>query len=219
MFIAMVNTKGGVGKSTLAGHLAVWLHMQGRKVILVDCDAQGSSSRWIAEVEPEVRAVVLRSDDDVIEQCPALQQEADVLVADGPGGMDREINRALLLRCDMALIPCVPGAMDLWSTLESIRLVKQAQSIRRDAPDVMLVLNKIKAGTNLSRELQEVTATLDVQTAINTVGDRQVFADAVGQRSVVWRMGVKAKVAAEELDRLYTEIFPTRLKVVHGGRT
>ena len=59
MYIAMVNAKGGVGKRTLAVHLAVWLHEQGRRVILVDCDLQRSSSQWLAEAEPGVRVVVV----------------------------------------------------------------------------------------------------------------------------------------------------------------
>src|SRR5690606_32476102 len=47
MIIALVNSKGGVGKSTLAGNLAGWLHHQGNKVILADCDSQQSSSEWL----------------------------------------------------------------------------------------------------------------------------------------------------------------------------
>ena len=37
MFIAVVNEKGGVGKSTLAVHLATWLFDRGAKVALIDC--------------------------------------------------------------------------------------------------------------------------------------------------------------------------------------
>ena len=46
MIIVVANSKGGVGKSTLAVHLAVWLHEQGHNVILADCDMQHSSSEW-----------------------------------------------------------------------------------------------------------------------------------------------------------------------------
>ena len=40
MIIAMTNSKGGVGKSTLAVHLAAWWHEQGARVALVDADVQ-----------------------------------------------------------------------------------------------------------------------------------------------------------------------------------
>ena len=57
MIIAIANSKGGVGKSTLAVHLAAWLHEQGHQVTLADCDTQHSSSEWIREAVPEIKAV------------------------------------------------------------------------------------------------------------------------------------------------------------------
>ncbi|MBL9081841.1 MAG: ParA family protein [Planctomycetales bacterium] len=45
MIITIANSKGGVGKSTLAVHLAAWLHEHGHSVTLADCDTQQSSSR------------------------------------------------------------------------------------------------------------------------------------------------------------------------------
>jgi Mrp family chromosome partitioning ATPase len=61
MIISLVNSKGGVGKSTLAGNLAGWLASHGRSVILADCDTQQSSSEWIAEALPEIQVVCLVS--------------------------------------------------------------------------------------------------------------------------------------------------------------
>src|SRR5437870_10275841 len=101
MFLAMVNAKGGVGKSTLAVHLAVWLDERGQRVMLVDCDLQRSSSQWMAEAAPEVRVEVLLSEDELIERAPVFQQEVDIVVADGPAGL-KELTRALLLVCDTA---------------------------------------------------------------------------------------------------------------------
>ena len=60
MNIVFANTKGGVGKSTLAVHLAVWLHDQGKKVALVDADKQRSSSPWVTEAEPKLTTRVER---------------------------------------------------------------------------------------------------------------------------------------------------------------
>ena len=55
MLIVVANTKGGVGKSTLAVHLAAWLHEQGHTVTLADCDIQHSSSDWASEAVPGLR--------------------------------------------------------------------------------------------------------------------------------------------------------------------
>src|ERR1700680_3936290 len=55
MIIVVANSKGGVGKSTLAVHLAAWLHEQGHTVTLADCDTQHSSSDWATEAVPDVK--------------------------------------------------------------------------------------------------------------------------------------------------------------------
>ena len=161
MFLAMVNAKGGVGKSTLAVHLAVWLHERGQRVMLVDCDLQRSSSQWMAEAAPEVRVEVLLSEDELIERAPVFQQEADIIVADGPAGL-KELTRALLLVCDTAFIPCGPSVLDVRAVSEAIRVVKQAQSIRKGMPEARLILSKMQPRYRLSRELQAVSSKLDI---------------------------------------------------------
>jgi chromosome partitioning protein len=218
MLIGMVNSKGGVGKSTLAVHFAVWLHECNYRAALLDCDLQRSSSQWIAEAEQAGRVVVLHSEDEVIEQAPQLQREADIVIADGPVGL-KELTRALLLVADLALIPCGPSVLDLRAASEAIRVVKQAQSIRGGAPEAKLLLNKVQPRYRLSRELQEASSGFEIPTASDAVGLRQAYADAVGQGTVVWRLGAPAKMAAEELNALLLELVPKRdFKRVHEGR-
>ena len=113
--IAVANSKGGVGKSTLAVHLAAWLHKQGHKVTLADCDAQQSSSEWIKEAVPEINVQRLESPDEIIEELPSLDQEADYVVADGPGS-NTDTSRALLCRADLAIIPCKASMLEVRGT-------------------------------------------------------------------------------------------------------
>src|SRR4030095_516204 len=177
MFLAMVNAKGGVGKSTLAVHLAVWVHCRGQRFMLVDCDLQRSSSQWIAEAAPEVRVEVLLSEDELIERAPVFQQDVDIVVAAGPAGL-KELTRALLLVCDTAFIPCGPSVLDVRAVSEAIRVVKQAQSIRKGLPEALLILNKMQPRYRLSRELQAASSKLDIPTASATIGHRQADARA-----------------------------------------
>src|SRR5690242_16959197 len=105
MIIVVANSKGGVGKSTVAVHLAAWLHEQGHSVTLADCDTQASSSEWIREAIPQVKTVRLSNPDEILDELPRLGQEADFVIADGPGS-NTETSRALLLRADLAIVPC-----------------------------------------------------------------------------------------------------------------
>ena len=72
--VLVMSGKGGVGKSTVAVHLAAWLRAQGRTVALADCDTQQSSSEWSREALPEVLAVRLSTADEIIEQLPQLDR-------------------------------------------------------------------------------------------------------------------------------------------------
>ena len=64
--IALTNSKGGVGKSTVAVHLAAWCHQQGRRTALVDADAQGASSLWLHEAEPDIPISRLQTPDGTL---------------------------------------------------------------------------------------------------------------------------------------------------------
>ena len=112
MMIAVANSKGGVGKSTLAVHLAAWLHKQGHSVILADCDSQQSSSQWIREAVPDVKVVCIKDPDTIFNDLPTLNKEADFVVADGPGSL-AEISRALLLVADAAIVPCKASMLEV----------------------------------------------------------------------------------------------------------
>jgi cellulose biosynthesis protein BcsQ len=112
MIIVVANSKGGVGKSTLAVHLAAWLHEQGHRVILADCDMQHSSSEWLREAAPEVQTVRLASPDPILDELLQIAREADYVVADGPGS-NTETSRALRLRADLALVPCKASRLEV----------------------------------------------------------------------------------------------------------
>ena len=47
MIIAVANSKGGVGKSTISTLLAVWLHEHGHRVVLADCNTETSRALWL----------------------------------------------------------------------------------------------------------------------------------------------------------------------------
>jgi chromosome partitioning protein len=130
MLIALANSKGGVGKTTVSVHYAVAQAERGRKTALIDSDAQGSSTRWLQDIQDTVAVFPLKTADDVIDQAPKIVSQFDVVVADGPAGLS-EVTRALLLVADLALLPCGPSALDLRAAQDAIRVVQQAQMIRK----------------------------------------------------------------------------------------
>ena len=205
--VAVIGSKGGVGKTTLAVALAAWRAESGAAVLLVDTDANRSASRFLSDAQlPGVEGVCLDDPDDVLEQVPSLAERFACVVIDGAGGLD-ELSRAALLRCDFALLPSGAGALDLRGLERSARLVKQAQSIRRGAPRAVAVLNRIRAGTVLAREALEVAGSFGVPIAASVLADRVALADAFGQGVSPFAFP-PARESAAELRRLFVELFP-----------
>jgi chromosome partitioning protein len=203
--IAFTNSKGGVGKSTLAVHLAIWLQERGHRVAFIDADVQRSSSRWLSQMDQDLLVTCLHTPDDIIEQTPRLQEAADYVVADGPGGLT-ELTRAILLIAQVALIPVGPSALDLLAAEQAVRVVKQAQQIRGGMPRGMLILNRVQARTRLAREAQEAVDMFGLPVASKPIRLRTAFADASGQASVVWQMGTSAKDASKDLNHVFGEV-------------
>lgn len=207
MIIVIANSKGGVGKSTIAVHLAAWLHEQGHKVVLADCDTQHSSSDWAKEAAPAMKAVRLSNPEEILDALPQLAEEADYVVADGPGS-NTETSRALLLRADMAIVPCKASMLEIRALAQATKALKHAQEIRKGQPRAIIVLSMVGKNYRLTQDMKDAAATLGLRMAKTALTLRQIYADAPGQESVVWNMGARARPAAQEVRALFHEAFP-----------
>ncbi len=117
MIVALLNQKGGVGKTTLSLHLAGELAAHGARVMLIDADPQGSSLDWS---EQRARSglerrfgVVGLARESLHREAPALARDADHVVIDGPPRVTG-IARSALLAADLVLIPVQPSPLDGW---------------------------------------------------------------------------------------------------------
>lgn len=207
MIIGIANAKGGVGKSTTAVHLAAWLHDHGYRVALVDCDAQASSSEWCKEALPSVHTVCLRDNSDILRELPLLDADHDFVIADGPGG-DNEASRALLLRANLAILPCKASMLEARALSAATLVLDEARSIRSGLPHAVIVLSMVGKNYRLTQDMKNAAAALSLPVAETPLILRQVYADAPGQGTVVWKMGTRSQEAAAEIDRLFRELLP-----------
>lgn len=207
MIIAVINQKGGTGKTCTAVHLAYWLSQQPQtSVQLIDADAQASSSTWLNQLEVNMECHTLFDPNDLAEQIPALAQDGTFTIIDGAGSLS-ESTRVILYYAHLALIPCQPTALDLHSSNSVIRLVHQAQTLRRQDLTAAVFISRAIPRTRLKGEATEVLANLpQVKLLRSIIHQRQAIADAFGQQAVVWQMGNDAKKAAKEYDALCQEV-------------
>jgi chromosome partitioning protein len=207
MIVVITNSKGGVGKSTIAVNLAAWLDEQGHSTILADCDAQHSSSEWLKEAAPHIRTERLGSPEDILDNLRLLNQQADYVVADGPGS-NSETSRALLLLADFAFVPVKASMLEVRALAQATKVLRQVQQIRNGKPFATIILSMVGKNYRLTRDMQEAAESLDMALADSMLTQRQVYADAPGQRAVVWKLGSRGKKAGREMRQLFNEILP-----------
>jgi len=136
--LAIVSQKGGVGKSTLAVHLATEATVQGQRVLLLDLDPQGSAMEWASrrgDVPPDVSGANPASVGKEIER--ARSEGYDLVVVDTAPHADHAALQAAR-SADLVAIPCRPSTFDIAAisaTLDLCKLAnKQATVVINAAP-------------------------------------------------------------------------------------
>ena len=207
MILALLNQKGGVGKTTLALAIAGEWAMQGRRVILIDADPQGSALDWsemrAREGLPRLFSVIGLARDTLHREAPALVRDADLVVIDGPPRV-AGLMRSALLATDIVLIPVQPSPFDGWASAEMLALISEARIYR---PELVarFVLNRCGARTVLARDTAEMLADHDPPALASRIGQRIAFAAAAQSGRIVRELDHES-AAAREISALTAEV-------------
>lgn len=205
MIYGLTNSKGGVGKTTIAVHLAAYLaSKKKRRVIFLDADPQCSASEWIRELDLSIQLEQAATPEEILSRLKQISQEEGDVVIDGPAGLSAT-TRAIMLRADKVFLPCGPSILDLRAASKAVELLMEAQKARKGLPKGGLIPNKLHKRGRLSREMLNAANRLGID-VLPSITQRQAFADAAGQANVVWNMGLTAKPAAKEIHQLIKEI-------------
>ena len=151
MIVTVGNTKGGVGKTTLAVQLALARALTGRDVLVVDGDRQGSAQTAIA-VRAEAGRLpgltCVHYPDGVVLRPQVMRQASkyDDVVIDA-GGRDSTALRAALALSDLLIVPFLPRSIDVWALADIAALVDEARGVR-DGLRAYAALNAADPGTS-----------------------------------------------------------------------
>lgn len=153
--IAIINQKGGTGKTTLATNLACAMADTGT-VVLVDADPQGSAQDWY-ECRPQpvldlwVKPAEERS---LIQEVRGLAKEYGWVIIDGPPGITR-ISAEAVRAADLILIPAKPSPFDVWAAADIVEAIKARQATNGGTPKAAFVITMSRPRTRLGRQVDE----------------------------------------------------------------
>ena len=151
--IAVLNQKGGSGKTTIATHLARALQLTGADVLLVDSDPQGSARDWAAVREDQPLTVV-GIDRPTIDRDLKQVARKDFVVIDGaPQAADLAVSA--IKAADFVLIPVQPSPYDIWATADLVELVKQRIEVTDGRLQAAFVVSRAIKGTRIGGEVTE----------------------------------------------------------------
>lgn len=154
--VLVAGSKGGVGKTTIATHLAAHAALAGRNTALVDLDPQGSSMRW-AQRRLQMQSPVLGIDGAGRRGWPdKVPPDTDCLVIDAPAGAMADALSTALEHADVLVAPVPPSTLDIEATVTFLDSLAVHPRVRRGELRVGLVGNKLKPWTQASQQTVEL---------------------------------------------------------------
>ena len=190
--IAVTGRKGGIGKSTITGNLAVELLALGHRVVVFDADPQHSLIAWAGLGDGVLRDLVRPI--DATRPSPfraaieaAARDAVRVLIDTPPGFADPALLAALV--ADLVLLPSGPSPLDIVAARDALALAREARTQRGgDRPLIRFVPSKV-TNTTMGRELPASLADLG-EAVLPAIGQRAIAAEATLAGMTVREMGM-----------------------------
>lgn len=205
--ISLMNEKGGTGKTTLATNLATALHREGKKVILVDADPQGSARDWREASPPGVDLPPVIALDRASMLDSIKSMAADYIVIDTPAKAE-SMAAGVVRISNVVLLVIQPSGPDVWASAATVKLVRQKIDVG-GAVDAAFLVNRASGTTKLSKAIKDGSWNeYGIEQLDAVIGNRIAFAQAMTDGLSVYDLNDAA--AKSEIDAVLTEMRSAR---------
>jgi len=217
--IAVVNQKGGAGKTTVAMHVAGSLGRRGHKVLVVDADQQGTSTRWAASADddnpfPATVVGLSAAQGKLHREVKKLMGDYQYIIIDGPPASDSPVAQSALMIADLALVPIIPSPLDMWASIGIRKAIEDAADFNENLKS-RLVVNQCQPNTSLAKEVLDILPEFGIQMAKSQFHQRTVYRQCAVFGKTVHDLGSKAIPATNEVEMLIDEV----LELLHGKKS
>jgi chromosome partitioning protein len=150
--IAILNQKGGSGKTTIATNLAHALKRDSYTVLLVDSDPQGSARDWNEASGGNIIPVVGLDRETLAKDLQAISQGYDWIIIDGAPQIAK-LSAAAVKAADLVLIPVQPSPYDIWACADLVDIIAARREVTDGKPKAAFVISRAIKNTKLSGEI------------------------------------------------------------------
>jgi chromosome partitioning protein len=207
MILSVLNQKGGVGKTTIAVHLATAFAQRKQRVLLIDADPQGSALDWAAsrdgDSSPPLFPVIGLPKKTLHREVPALAQGYTHVLIDGPPRVN-EVARSAILASDLVLIPVQPSPYDVWAAKEIVDLLGEVTVFNEKVKSAFVINRKI-VNTAIGRDVTEALSEYPVPVLRSHICQRVPFAETAGTGTTVLEAAPES-LAGQEILTLLKEL-------------
>ena len=201
--VAVLNQKGGSGKTTIATHLARAFQLTGMDVLLVDSDPRGSARDWAA-VREENPVPVVGLDRPTIERDLKALGRKEIVVIDGAPQI-ADLAVSAIKAATFVLIPVQPSPYDIWAASDLVDLVKARIEITDGKLKAAFVVSRAIKGTRIGAEVEGALAEYGLPVLTARVTQRVSYPGTDSQGATVLDTD-QDKEAAREMNALAAEI-------------
>lgn len=182
--IAVLNQKGGAGKTTLATNLSRALQENNKRVLLIDSDPQGSARDWNTAGDGEIVSVIGLDRPTLSKDIQSIKENSDWIVIDGAPQI-AELSVSAIKCADVILIPVQPSPYDVWACEDLVDVIKARQEVTEGSPKAAFVISRAIKNTQLSKEISDALKDYDLPVFENYTSQRVIYAKSAAVGSTV----------------------------------